>query len=339
MSKDKIESYRAALWPMPLHTKTHKKKERRLGVEIEFSGLDIAQIATIVKGHFGGNIDQVSDYESFVRESELGDFGVELDFAYLKKLGREKDPNLDVDNLDTLTEGLLALLAKRLVPCEIVSPPLLMSEVWRMDSLIMSLRDEGAKGTKHAIAYAFGLQFNPEMPNLKAETILAYLRAFLTMFDWLKARSKVDLIRRVTPYIDPFEKDYIQLVMAEDYAPDINQLIDDYLKHNPTRNRALDMLPLFAHIDEERVRAVVKDDRVKARPTLHYRLPNCQIDEPEWGLIKPWRDWLQIDTLASDPKRLDAACKSFRKYLKNPTGGFFEDWASTSTQWLLPELL
>ena len=310
-----------------------------MGVEIEFSGLDIAQVANIVKEHFGGKIDQVSDYESFVRESELGDFGVELDFAYLKKLGREKDPDLDVDNLDTLTEGLLALLAKRLVPCEVVSPPLPMSEVWRMESLIANLRDEGAKGTKHAIAYAFGLQFNPEMPNLKAQTILAYLRAFLAMFDWLKARSKVDIIRRVTPYIDPFEKDYIQLVMAKDYAPDMSQLIDDYLEHNPTRNRALDMLPLFAHIDEERVRATVKDDRVKARPTLHYRLPNCQIDEPEWGLIKPWRDWLQIDTLACDPKRLDAACKSYRKYLKNPTGGLFEDWATSSTQWLLPELL
>lgn len=324
---------------MPPLTKTQKKKERRLGVEIEFSGLDIAQIANIVKEHIDGKIDQVSDYESFVRESTLGDFGVELDFAYLKKVGREKDPDLDVDNLDTLTEGVIALLAKRLVPYEIVSPPLPMSEVWRMETLIMNLRDKGAKGTNHAIAYAFGLHFNPEMPDLKAETILAYLRAFLTLFDWLKARSKVDLIRRVTPYIDPFEKDYIQLVMAKDYAPDMSQLIDDYLQHNPTRNRALDMLPLFAHIDEERVRAVVNDDRVKPRPTLHYRLPNCQIDEPEWGLIKPWRDWLQIDALACDPDRLDAACDSFRKYLKSSTSSFFEDWASASAQWLLPELL
>lgn len=339
MSDKQKDRYRASLWPMPPITQTDNKDERRLGVEIEFSGLDIAQVAELVQAEFGGDIDKVSDYESFVRDSALGDFGVELDFAYLKKVGREKDPDLDVDNLENLTEGLLALLAKKLVPCEIVSPPLAMSEVWRMESLIANLRQEGAKGTKHAIAYAFGLQFNPEMPDLKADTILAYMRAFLTMFDWLKARSKVDLARRVTPYIDSFGKDYIDLVLAEDYAPDVDQLIDDYLQYNPTRNRALDMLPLFAHLDADRVRSAVDDDRIKARPTLHYRLPNCQIDEPEWGLVQPWRDWLQIDALACDRARLYAACKSFRNYLHNPTGALFTDWASTSTQWLLPELL
>ncbi len=99
------------------------------------------------------------------------------------------------------------------------------------------------------------------------------------------------------------------------------------------------MLPLFAHIDEDRVRAAVNDDRIKSRPTLHYRLPNCQIDEPEWGLIRPWRDWLQIDALASDPPRLDAVCRGYRKYLQNPAGAFFGDWAVASTRWLLPELL
>lgn len=339
MKENLIQAYRAALWPMPLHTQTQKRKMRRLGVEIEFAGLEITQIAELIQEHFGGEIDKVSDYESFVRNTPLGDFGVELDFAYLKNLGREKDPDLEVDDLDNLTEGVLALVAKRLVPCEIVSPPLPMNEVWRLESLITNLRRTGAKGTKHAIAYAFGLQFNPEMPDLKAETILAYLRAFLAMFEWLRARSKIDLIRRVTPYIDPFEKDYIKLVLADDYAPNMDQLIDDYLKYNPTRNRALDMLPLFAHIDEDRVHAAVTDDRIKSRPTLHYRLPNCQIDEPEWGLIRPWRDWLQIEALACDASRLDEVCESYRKYLRNPAGALFEDWVAASTRWLLPELL
>lgn len=342
MSKLSTRDYRAALWPMPLRTQTQKRKPRRVGVEIEFAGLDIERITELTREVLGGEIERVSDYEYFVRKTPLGDFGIELDFAYLKKIGRERDPDFQLEQLkhfDDLAEGILALFARQVVPYEVVSPPLPMHEAWQMDSLIAALRKAGAKGTNQGVSYAFGLHLNPEMPDLKAETILAYLRAFLCLFDWLKVRSEVDLTRRVTPYIDPFEKDYIKLVLAEDYAPDMDQLIDDYLAHNPTRNRALDMLPLFAHIDEARVRAVVDDDRVKARPTLHYRLPNCQIDEHDWGLIRPWRDWLQIDALACDEKRLQTVCRGYRKYLHNPAGALFKDWARDCTRWLLPELL
>lgn len=339
MSAVDIEAYRAGLWPMPVRTRTQSGKMRRMGVEIEFSGLAIERIVELTQAQFGGVVERVSDYEIFVRNTAVGDFGVELDFSYLKKLGREKDPDIDVDDLDILAESVLALFAKRVVPYEIVSPPVPMNEVWCVESLISRLRLAGARGTRHAVAYAFGLQLNPEMPDLKVGTILAYLRAFLVLFEWLRVRSEVDLARRVTPYIDAFDNDYITLVLAEAYAPDMDQLINDYLQHNPTRNRALDMLPLFTHIDEDRVRAVVNDDRVKARPTLHYRLPNCQIDETDWGLIRPWRDWLQIEALACDSRRLDAACRAYRKYLNNPTAALFKDWGAASSRWLLPELL
>ncbi len=339
MSEPDINSYRAQLWPMPARTQAQGKGMRRLGVELEFSGLDIDRITEIVQQELGGEIDKVSDYEYFIRDTTLGDFGVELDFAYLKKLGRERDSEVAIDNPDDLAESLLALLARQVVPYEIVTPPLAMDEVWRLETLFQRLRHAGAKGTRHALANAFGLHLNPEMPDLSAETILCYLRAFLCLFDWLKERSEVDLSRRITPYIDPFEKAYIQLVLAEDYAPDMSQLIDDYLAHNPTRNRALDMLPLFCHIDEPRLRAVVDDDRVKPRPTLHYRLPNCLIDEPDWALVHPWRDWLQIEALACDPQRLDAVCRGYRKYLNKPASGLFKDWSKTCTRWLLPELL
>lgn len=334
-----IEDYRAGLWPMPIRTHARSKGMRRLGVELEFAGLDIDEITRIVHEELGGEIDKVSDYEHFVRDTDMGDFGIELDFSYLKKLGRERDPEMEIDDLDDLSETVLALLAKQVVPYEIVTPPLPMDQVWRLETLFQRMRRAGAKGTRHAIQNAFGLHLNPEMPDLSAETILAYLRAFLCLFDWLKDRSEVDLTRRVTPYIDPFEKRYIRLVMAEDYAPDISQLIDDYLKHNPTRNRAVDLLPLFCHIDEPRLRAVIDDDRVKPRPTLHYRLPNCLIDESDWALVHPWRDWLQIEALACDPKRLDAVSRGYRKYLNNATSGLFKDWSKTCTRWLLPELL
>ena len=64
--------------------------------------------------------------------------------------------------------------------------------------------------------------------------------------------------------------------------------IDDYLVENASRNRALDMLPVFAYLDEARIRAAVSDGLIKARPTLHYRLPNCEIEQPGWDLHPAW---------------------------------------------------
>lgn len=346
MPAKKTDQCRPSLWPMPPVTETNQGNARRLGVEIEFAGLEIDRILELLVEQIGGNIEKVSDYEyklcdASLDGSKVGEFGVELDYAYIKKLGkeREEEPPKDKPNNKTdLGEGLLALLAKQIVPYEIVCPPLEMSQLWHLEDVIRSLRNDGAKGTNHATTYAFGLQLNPEMPDLEAKTILAYLRAFHCLFDWLKARCDLDMSRKMTPYIDPCPKDYLKLIMQEGYAPDIDSLIDDYIDHNPTRNRALDMMPLFAHLDEDRVRSQVDDDRIKPRPTLHYRLPNCQIDELDWGLILPWRDWLQVEYLAYDPDRLKTASSEYRKHLDKlvSTSGA---WSETSTQWLVPELL
>jgi len=93
-----------------------------------------------------------------------------------------------------------------------------------------------------------------------------------------------------------------------DYQPDLDALIDDFLHFTPTRNRPLDMLPLFAWLDEDKVmQAPVEKDLIKARPALHYRLPNCLIDEPDWSLSVPWNDWIEVERLAADSDALASA--------------------------------
>lgn len=334
-----LDTYRKALWPLPIQAKTANKKYRRVGVEIEFTGLQIDAIVEIIKTELGGKAAPVSDYEVNVEDTSLGSFGVELDFAYIKKLGRERSENGKGNDFDELAENLVGTIAKQLVPFEVVGPPVAMPELWKLESLFKALRLAGAEGTGSSATNAFGLQLNPEMPDCEAATIVNYLRAFFCLFDWLKERSKVDLTRRLTSYVDPFSKEYIRLVLNPDYAPDMDTLIDDYLKHNPTRNRALDMLPLFTHIDETRVRAKVDDDRVKPRPTLHYRLPNSLIDDPQWGLITPWRDWLQVDNLANQPELLAEVCEAYLKHLDSFTDSLFGDWGHAVYRWLFPELL
>ena len=176
---------------------------------------------------------------------------------------------------------------------------------------------------------------NPELPDSNAETLLAYLQAFVCLFPWLLKRSEVDWSRRIAPYIDKFGSDYVEHLIAADYAPDRETLIDDYLQFNPTRNRALDMLPAFANVDEKRVRDVVDSNLIKPRPALHYRLPNCLIDEDGWNLDTPWRHWLQVEHLAADDDTRRNMMAAFLDHLDDPIQKLLDDWTKRTETWLV----
>lgn len=198
--------------------------------------------------------------------------------------------------------------AEALVPHEIVSPPLPLARLGEVETLIAQLRERGAKGTSDRALNAFGMQFNPELPSLEPRLITACLKAFLCLYDRLYVRADIDFTRRITSYVDPFPSSYVKKVIAADYWPDLTTLIDDYLIDNPTRNRALDMLPLFKFLDEDRVCARADESLIKARPTFHYRLPDCDIHKPHWGLHVAWNDWVEVERMAADEIRLQRCC-------------------------------
>ena len=320
---------------LPPRLKRDDGGTRQIGIELELIGLELDQLSAILAEHLHGNINKRSKYEHIVSGDKRGEWKVELDFAYLKEKGRKskKDDGI-MSEIDTAAEELLRAGAKQVVPYEIVSPPLPMDELEDVEVLIDKLQEAGAQGTKAGVANAFGMQFNPELPDTSAATIVRYLKAFLCLFDWLKDQIGVDWTRRLTVYTDPFPRNYVRTVIDPNYQPSLAELIDDYLTANPTRNRALDMLPLFKYLDERRVVAVVDDPRVKSRPTLHYRLPNCEVDDPSWGLHCAWNDWLQVEYLAAEPARLTQVCTKYQRYLGNPLAGFFKPWKNRVIEWL-----
>ena len=131
------------------------------------------------------------------------------------------------------------------------------------------------------------------------------------MYPWLTSVVlRPNISRRVLRFIAPYPAAYERLVLREDYQPSLPQLIDDYLEHNPTRNRGLDLLPLFAHLDGPRVQRVVDDERVSARPTFHFRMPDSRVDDPSFRITEPWRAWLEVERLACDPERLAAQSRA-----------------------------
>ena len=308
---------------------------RRVGVELEMGGLDIARISALVADCLGGTVRVMSNYEHAVDGDPAGDWRVELDFAFLQALGRrELNSDAPFVEVQQLLEHWLHRGAEQVVPMEVVSPPLPLNELVKVDRLIVALRSAGARGTTDNLMYAFGLHLNPELPALDATSIRHYMQAFVCLYDWLLARSRVDLMRRMTAFAEAFDQDYVRKLVAADYQPDLPALIDDYLLHNPSRNRALDMLPLFTHLDPQRVKVQVQDKLIKPRPTLHYRLPNCEIDQPGWGLRGAWSDWLMVERLVAAPSELAELCDVYGAFLAQPLERWFGDWLAEVEVWL-----
>ncbi|SFM52526.1 Putative amidoligase enzyme [Ectothiorhodospira mobilis] len=293
--------------PEPLNP---EGEPRRVGIELEMAGLSLEAIAGAITDLFGGEHRADSPFQQRVTGTRFGDFGLELDsdllkrreyLDYLEKMGVE----VDRDGRPHALETALSQVAGLVVPHEVVAPPVPHDALPELDRLRRRLQQAGAKGTHDSLFYAFGLQINLELAHLDAASILRHLQAFLVLHDWLLEHSQTDLSRRLTPFVDPFPETYARLILQPDYAPDLKGLITDYLAHNPTRNRPLDLLPLFAHLAPEQIQAAaVEHHLIHARPTFHYRLPDCRIDEPQWDLSLPWAGWVAVERLAAQPQRL-----------------------------------
>jgi hypothetical protein len=284
-------------------------EERRVGFEFEMTGLSTEKMARIVADLFGGRVEIEDRFHARVTGTPWGKFSVEVDAQILqdqKYLGYLKKLGLDISNSETLErlEKALERVANLVVPYEISTPPLPLSCLGELERLRAALQARHAEGTKANVLYAFGMHLNPEMPARNIGTALIFLQSFLVCAPWLMQEMKVDFTRRLAPFIRPFPDDYVEQVLALDYGEE-KRVIPDYLKHNPTRNRPLDMLPIFALWDEKAVKAAIpEDEEVRARPAFHYRLPDCRLDEPEWRVAADWNRWVRVETLAANPAKL-----------------------------------
>jgi len=319
---------------MPDILNTTAGKERRVGVEIELSGLGYDKLVNLAAELLGGKAVLESRYVSRL-ETPLGSFVIELDSDPVKELALE-DERLPQSIRDLGGQALEVIdaAAERIVPLEIVSPPMHFSQLENIEILVDSLRKAGALGSRDAIYFAFGLQLNPELPDLEPATLVRYYQAFAVLYDWLKARHQLDISRKFTTYIEPWSSRYTDLLIADDYAPDQRQMMVDYLNTNPTRNRALDLLPLFAHLDKPLLDQYVEDPRIKSRPTLHYRLPDCDIDNPEWHFSSVWNDWVVVEQLANHAGDLAELRALFRESRKISLRNLTHSWQATSEKWL-----
>lgn len=277
---------------------------RRVGVEIEVLNLTIERASELVIELFGGTAVRDNEYQIRVVDGRLGELGVEVDSSPLKTIAKERKRGRVIGLWDQLRERFFGAVAEHVTPTELVTAPITPAQLVEIDALVDALRRAGASGTNASFVYGLGVHLNPTVPSSDPLVLRDYIRAFVMLYPWLVQVLHPDISRRVMSFIDPYPNAYAELVLDPGYAPSLPQLIDDYLLHNPTRNRGLDLLPLFAHLDRERVVRAIDDPRISARPTFHFRMPNSQVDEPSFRITDQWQAWLEVERLACDPVRL-----------------------------------
>lgn len=270
--------------------------ERKIGFELEFSGLDLTRATQIVAETMVASVQAQTVAECELRSDTFGNFTVELDWEYIKrKAAEEVESGESSAWLETLSDA-----ANALVPIEVACPPVPLSRLDQLDGLVSALRDAGAAGTDTSLLAAYGLHINAEIPRLEPETINAYITAFGLLQWWLAEAHDVDISRKASFYVPLYTEDYVKQVLSHP-SPTMDDIFADYLEHNASRNRALDLLPILASIDQERVATAVGDQKIKPRPALHYRLPNCNIHREDWFLWEPWNIWWVVEELAANP--------------------------------------
>ena len=301
--------------PLPLpRPMTAAGKPRRLGVEVEFSGLTEEQVAGILTEVLGGRAHEQRPGRWLVEDSRLGRFEVYLDSRPLEALHHDGLGNHIRD------------LARAVVPVEIVSDPLQVDDLAPLDEAMAALREAGAEGTGAGMLSGFGLHFNPEVVSLDFADVAPVLTAHALIEDHLRRRTGTDLARRLMTWVDPYPRTLVDRLAARDAPADMTALMDTYLRLAPTRNHGLDMMCIFAEIDRPRVARSMDMELISPRPTYHWRLPDCRIDEPDWSLALEWNRWVLVEQVAENPALLERLKEAWRDHRASLTS-IRADWA------------
>lgn len=312
-------------------------RARRVGVELEFAAVTAAKAATRIAGLFGGAIERDDAHRYRVEGTKFGRFLVELDSQYAHRQPSDYPAQATgfaavMDGFRESMRSLYGDISSLVIPYEVVCPPIEFEALAELEGLLAVLREEGAQGTSDHPLHAFGAQFNPDIATRDPHWILAVLKAEILLSSWMRRIMSIDIARRLLAFVDPFPAAYVRKILDPGYWPDTDDLIEDYIDYNPTRNRELDMLPLFTWLDEKRVRARLAPGLVRPRPTFHCRLPNANIREPMWSLTLEWNRWVVIERLADRP---DLLAEMGPAYIENADSFLPEDWALKSTEWLI----
>jgi hypothetical protein len=269
---------------------------RHVGVEVEFLGPSAKVAAAALLRDLGGVAEPEDPHAIKICGTRLGNLSVELD---LRHVHPTRHPNLNV-RLSRRASAILGTLVSPFVPREFITAPLPAAQIGAVDEALASLRSVGARGWGTIFLNSLSLHFNIDPPSLDARTLTAFLKAFLLVGDDLRRETTRGRLRLALALPPDYPQSYKDRVLAPEYWPSLADFTEDYLAANPTRQRALDLLPVLAFLNETQVRRALPQEKIGPRPVFHYRLPHAYLSDPDWSILPDWYNWLKVERLAAE---------------------------------------
>ncbi|WP_339113838.1 amidoligase family protein [Thioclava sp. GXIMD2076] len=279
--------------------RTPDGKARRIGVEIEFSGLDEARTAKLAAEFFGGEAHQTDGADWDVRGSRIGDLEIYLDIALRKTLsGPLRDLGMKI--------------GREVVPVEIVTQPLKLDQMAELSEFMSMLREHGALGSEASAVYGFGIHFNPAIAG--PDQVVRPLLAYALLEPWMRRALPIETTRQALPFTDRYPEKLVRHLVELGMDASLPDVVRAYREATLSRNHGLDMLPVFVELHPEIIAATDgKGGTVKPRPAFHFRLPDCRISDPDWSLDYEWRRWWLVETVAGNDAVMRRLCRDWEK--------------------------
>lgn len=286
----------------------HPGDDVAVGVEVEFVGLSARAAIEALRASLGGSIAEEDAHAFSLRDSAIGGVAIELDLRHVHP--HRAAPGL-LKPRNGRTAAWLGTLVQPIVPREAIFAPRPSGRLSEIDEAIDVLRAAGAKGDGKTLFDTLGLHFNIAACRLDVAAIRSTTLAFARLDSWMRADIARGDRRLAAQLAAPYPEAYREALEHGSAHQSQADFVDLYLTHNPTRRRALDLLPLLLHLDPERVRARLPFEKIAPRPVFHWRLPVAHVGRPHWGVMEDWGRWLAIEAEAA---RIEAAGTSAGAY-------------------------
>lgn len=296
------------------------------------SGLSAEDAARHIVDLFGGE-KEARDASGMTGEvlavsgTSLGDFGI-----------RFAPPDSPAEERPGATRALtraavekLAAVSGPVSSCEVHCPPVPFREVDCLDRLLDELRRSGAARDREAAPLPLGFDLVVDAEDTGADTIASVIKSFCLISDWLRQDYAAPDIEEAIAFPEPYSLDYRTLVAEPGYQPDINRLAADYIRHNPTRNRELDLLPLFADIAAEALETEDTLPPIQPMRAYCYRLPRAGLARAGGIVADELQRWQMVESIAADPVRLGQMGEAF---LARSHEFVEADWTDECEKWL-----
>jgi hypothetical protein len=306
----------------------------RLGIEVEYKGINTYNSAKIVQKVLGGRIEKEKEYiKTTIKEYDKNGKPIynvqEIENVVIKdtKIGTitlKPDLNQVSDELN---------LNESDVVTELVTEPLYYKDIESLQKVITELKIAGAIGTREDVAVAtqVNAEFNEgNRKTMKTKNLLNLMRSYLSPQSRFEIETYMQKPEIRKKYMNNYSKGFLEKLLNPNYEPTWRELYDDFIYR-----QSLELLGFkdawSIPIKEARklllkqknpiVPTVVKLNPIRISSLLMFVLPDDPMsklyEESGWAKARPlveFREWNNDFNVISPVKQTMGLINAANKY-------------------------